>query len=339
MTRKSINIVCPVFREEEVIVEFHARLAAVANALEDRYDVDILYVVDPSSDQTEEVLSGIGKCDPRVRVLVMSRRFGHQAAIVAGIDHSLGDALIMLDSDLQHPPELIPELLRNWEAGADIVQTLRRDGAETDFTKRFMSKLFYRTLLRIGSVDLQIGAADYRLLSNRVARIFREQVREHNPFLRGLVGWVGFNIAYVPFQPARRERGKSKYRASTLMNFAVNGIFSFSAFPLRFCAAIGLVLALISAVGVLFQLGMYFISNRSAPGWASIFTIVNFIGGIQLIFLGVLGEYIGMIFDEVKNRPRYIVERDYRHGRAAPVVQPPSSQPIIIAAAQAHANE
>jgi dolichol-phosphate mannosyltransferase len=336
MIRKSINIVCPVFREEEVIVEFHARLAAVAGTLEDRYDVCILYVVDPSSDRTEEVLSEIGKRDPRVRLLIMSRRFGHQAAIVAGIDHSLGDAVIMLDSDLQHPPELIPELLRNWEAGADIVQTLRQDGSETDFTKRFMSKLFYRTLFRIGSVSLQIGAADYRLLSSRVARIFRDQVREHNPFLRGLVGWVGFNITYVPFKPARRERGKSKYRPSTLINFAVNGIFSFSTFPLRFCAAIGFVLALISAAGVLLQLAMYFISNRSAPGWASVFTIVNFIGGIQLIFLGVLGEYIAMIFEEVKNRPRYIIARDYRHGRATQATELPPSEPIVIAATRAN---
>jgi glycosyltransferase involved in cell wall biosynthesis len=242
----------------------------------------------------------------------------------------------MLDSDLQHPPELIPELIRKWEAGADIVQTLRQDGVETDLSKRFMSKLFYRTLLRIGSVDLQVGAADYRLLSNRVARVFREQVREHNPFLRGLVGWVGFNIAYVPFIPARRERGKTKYRPSTLINFAVNGIFSFSTFPLRFCAGIGFVLALISAGGVFVQLAMYFIGNRSAPGWASIFTIVNFIGGIQLIFLGVLGEYIGMIFDEVKDRPRYIIGRDYRHGRATLATEPASTEPIIVAAVRAN---
>lgn len=335
MTRKSIDIVCPVFREEEVIAEFHARLSAVMTTLADRYDVNVLYVVDPSSDRTEEVLSKIGMRDRRVRVLIMSRRFGHQAAIVAGIDHSQADALVMLDSDLQHPPELIPELVRQWETGAEIVQTLRRDGIETNFAKRFTSKLFYKTLLRIGSVDLQTGAADYRLLSNRVSRIFREEVREHNPFLRGLVGWVGFNIAYVPFQPARREHGKSKYSASMLINFAVNGIFSFSTFPLRFCAAIGMVLALLSAAAVLIQLVMYFVSSKSAPGWASIFTVVNLVGGIQLIFLGVLGEYVRMIFDEVKNRPRYIVERDYRDGLAVDATELPSSESITIAVARA----
>jgi len=313
--KKSLDIICPVFREEQVIQAFHARLGKVVDEIADRYFVRVVYVADPSADRTEAILSEICASDPRVDLLVMSRRFGHQAAIVAGIDHSCADAVVMLDCDLQHPPELIPQLISFWEDGADIVQTLRQDGAETDLAKRFTSRLFYRTLLKISSVELRTGAADYRLLSNRVAKVFREQIREHNPFLRGLVTWVGFKTVYLPFQPSRREHGKSKYRASTLLNFALNGICSFSNFPLRLCIGAGSAIAFLSLLSVFVQLVMYLLGSRSVPGWASLFTVSNFIGGVQLLFLGILGEYVSLIFDEVKNRPRYLIERKYGQGR------------------------
>jgi polyisoprenyl-phosphate glycosyltransferase len=308
---KAIDIVCPVFREEGVIRVFHARLAAVANSIADRFAVQIIYVVDPSTDGTEAALSEITDGDRRVEVLVMSRRFGHQLAIVAGIDHSEADAVIMLDSDLQHPPELIPELIGHWEDGADIVQTLRRDGAETDVAKRVTSRLFYRMLYKIGSIELRTGAADYRLMSSRVARIFRDEIREHNPFIRGLVSWVGFKTVFVPFEPGRREYGESKYHASSLLNFALNGICSFSSFPLRLCVTLGFSVAALSLVLALAQVIIYIFGTREVPGWASIFTIVSFFSGFQLFFLGVLGEYVTLIFDEVKNRPRYLIDRKY----------------------------
>jgi polyisoprenyl-phosphate glycosyltransferase len=325
---KAIDIICPVFREEGVIRMFHARLAAAANSLADRFAVHIIYVVDPSADGTEAALSEISEGDRRVEVLVMSRRFGHQAAIVAGIDHSEADAVIMLDSDLQHPPELIPELIGHWEGGADIVQTLRQDGAETDFAKRLTSRLFYRMLYRIGSIELRSGAADYRLMSSRVARIFRDEIREHNPFIRGLVSWVGFKTVFVPFQAARREFGESKYRASTLVNFALNGVCSFSNFPLRLCVSVGFCLAALSLVLAVVQVAIYIFGTREVPGWASIFTIVSFFSGFQLFFLGVLGEYVTLIFDEVKGRPRYLIDRQY--SRNALVV----SQTPYLAGAQ-----
>jgi dolichol-phosphate mannosyltransferase len=314
---KTIDIICPVYREEEVIAAFHERLAAVAEGLAPRYRLRILYVVDPAPDRTEAILREIGARDPRVGVIVMSRRFGHQSALVAGMDHCDGDAAVMLDSDLQHPPELIPTLVAEWENGAEIVQAVRQDGHETGFAKRFTSRLFYRLLLKLGSVELTPGAADYRLLSRRVVDVFRTEMREHNPFLRGLVSWVGFSIRFVPFVPAARERGRSKYRVSTLVNFAVSGICSFSNLPLRLCTLMGLAVAGLSIIGGVVQMFVYFHGTVRVPGWATLVVFLSFISGVQLTFLGILGEYVSLIFDEVKGRPLYIVGRRYERGRLA----------------------
>src|SRR5580693_5772815 len=240
---RSLDVVCPVFREEEMIALFHRRLSAALEPLDQRYRIRIIYVLDPSPDRTEALLCSITATDPRVEVIVMSRRFGHQAALFAGIDCSSSDAVVMLDSDMQHPPELIPQLVDQWEHGAEVVQMTRQDGSETRLVKRLTSRWFYHLLQKVGAVDLPAGASDYRLLSQRVAAVMRAQITERNPFLRGLVSWVGFNIVHVPFVPSARPGGRSHYRPSTLMNFALNGICSFSKFPLRFCVTLGMIIA------------------------------------------------------------------------------------------------
>lgn len=319
MTRKhehmrTIDIICPVFREEEVIDLFHDRLSAALALLDQRYIIRILYVLDPSPDRTEIALSAISAKDPRVEVLVMSRRFGHQAALVAGIDHTQADAAIMLDSDLQHPPELIPRFVELWEQGADAVQAIRMDGPETGTLKRLTSRWFYKLFLKLGVVELRVGASDFRLLSRRVADVVRTQLPEQNPFLRGLMGWLGFKVANVEFIPAPRARGRSNYRTSTLVNFALNGICSFSKVPLRICVGLGLVIAGLSVLGGIVELLLYAFAKIEVPGWPSLIAALCFLGGIQLFFLGVIGEYVGLIFDEVKGRPRYIVDRRYSAG-------------------------
>jgi polyisoprenyl-phosphate glycosyltransferase len=314
---RSIDVICPVFREEEVIGLFHERLSAALASLDQRYTIRILYVLDPSPDRTEVVLSTISANDPRVEVLVMSRRFGHQAALIAGIDHAGADAAIMLDSDLQHPPELIPRLVELWEEGADVVQAIRMDGTETGTMKRLTSRWFYRLFHKLGVVELPVGASDYRLLSKRVAEVVRAQLPEQNPFLRGLVGWLGFKVANVPFKPAPRARGRSNYRTSMLINFAINGICSFSKVPLRICIGLGLVVAGLSVLGGIGELVLYAFGGVEVPGWPSLIAALCFLGGIQLFFLGVIGEYVGLIFDEVKARPRYIVDRRYAAGSLA----------------------
>ena len=224
----------------------------------------------------------------------------------------------MLDSDLQHPPELIPELVAHWENGADIVQTVREDGVEIPLLKRVTSRWFYHVLLKVGNVDLPVGGTDYRLISRRVAGLFRSQLREQNPFLRGLVGWVGFKCVRVPFTPAARLRGHSNYSVSALINFALNGICSFSKTPLRICTTSGLVVAALSIVGGVVQVFVYLLSKAEVPGWPTLVLFMTFVAGIQMFFLGVLGEYLGLIFDEVKSRPRYLVDRYIEHGRSVP---------------------
>jgi len=314
---KTIDVICPVFREEEVIESFNEALGETLNGLAARYTARILYVVDPSPDRTEAKLLELSRHDPRIEVLVMSRRFGHQPALMAGMDYSSAEAVIMLDSDLQHPPELIPHLIRRWEDGADIVQAIREDAADTNFFKRATSRWFYQFFGIMGGANLQGGAADYRLISAKVLDIFRKQMREHNLFLRGLVGWVGFQIDYVPFVPKQRTKGESKYRATTLVNFGLNGICSFSKTPLRVCIGAGIALATLSILAGITQiLAYFFFGNANVPGWASLLASVSFLGGIQLFFLGVLGEYVSLIFDEVKNRPHYILARRFERGQS-----------------------
>jgi glycosyltransferase involved in cell wall biosynthesis len=312
---RSLDIVCPVFREEEMIELFHGQLLAAIESLNQRYRIRIIYVLDPSPDRTEALLCSITAADPRVEVIVMSRRFGHQAALIAGIDCSRGDAVVMLDSDMQHPPELIPQLVDHWEHGADIVQMIRKDGSETRLVKRLTSRWFYHLLQKIGAVDLPAGASDYRLLSQRVVQVVRAQITERNPFLRGLVFWVGFKIVHLQFKPSPRPGGRSHYGSSTLINLALNGICSFSKLPLRFCVGLGMAIACLSIFGGFLEIVFYTLGTIDVPGWSSLIAAMCFLSGVQLFFLGVIGEYIGLIFDEVKGRPRYIADRRYILGR------------------------
>jgi polyisoprenyl-phosphate glycosyltransferase len=322
--KQRIDIVCPVFREEAAIATFHEALLSVTNPLAARFDFCFFYVVDPSPDRTEAILGELAARDSRISVVVMSRRFGHQAALIAGIDLVDGDAVVMLDSDMQHPPSLIPTLIDHWQNGADIVQALRQDGDTIGFAKRVTSALFYRIFERIAGIQINSGAADYRLLSRSVVGVFRERLREHNPFLRGLVSWIGYKIVYVPFVPQRRAAGRSNYSLSTLGVFALNGFCSFSKLPLRICIFVGLGFAALSMVlGVVLVLEYFLAQHPRVPGWASLFALLAFASSINLFFLGVLGEYIGLIFDEVKNRPRYLVGRTYgttlpAHGSSEP---------------------
>jgi polyisoprenyl-phosphate glycosyltransferase len=315
---KTIGIVCPAYQEEEVIGLFHQRLMSVLSTLNDRYTFKTLYVVDPSTDRTEEILASLSRQEPHIGVLVLSRRFGHQVALIAGLDHCDADAVIMLDTDLQHPPELIPELLSHFEAGAEVVQTLRKDSAGRSWFRRVTSGWFYALLKKFSTIDLQAGAADYRLVSRRVAEIFRRQIREQNQFMRGMVRWVGFRAVYVLFECEPRARGRSKYGMARLANFAVQGIFSFSKLPLRLATLAGATAALIGALYGGYVVIDFFVGGRIVPGWTSLLALVAFLGGIQLIFLGVIGEYIGLIFDEVKSRPIYLVDRAHGEVTAKP---------------------
>jgi dolichol-phosphate mannosyltransferase len=229
-------------------------------------------------------------------------------SLVAGIDHCNSDAVIMMDSDLQHPPELIPELLNAFEQGNDVVYTIRNEPKDKSILKRFGSNSFYRLMNWLSDVPLAPGEADYRLISRRVADVFKNNIRERNQFLRGLFSWVGFNRCGVSYNPADRAGGESKYDWSRMFKFASAGIISFSKKPLQYAIVLGLFFSLFGVLSGLYTFISYFVADYSPSGWTTLSILVSIFGGIQLLFMGIIGEYIGAIFDEVKARPLYLIE-------------------------------
>lgn len=305
---KTLSVICPVYQEEEVIESFYKELSVVLSSLADSYKSTILFVVDRGRDLTLEILKRIAQEDPSVRILSLSSRFGHQMSLVAGMDHCNSDAVVMLDSDLQHPPSLIPDMLKEFEKGYDIVYTLRQDMPAISFFKRTSSKLFYRFINRISEVPINESAADFRLMSRRIVKIFQTDIRERDQFLRGLFGWVGFKSIGIPFQVRQRKAGKSKYSLGQMARFGITGVVSFSKSPLIAATFIGFVFAAFGFINALVTFVQFLVFGHLPSGWATIVVLLSIFSGTQLIFLGIIGQYIGAIFDEVKRRPHYLVE-------------------------------
>ncbi|MCS7080993.1 MAG: glycosyltransferase family 2 protein [Chloracidobacterium sp.] len=307
--RRLISIVAPCFNEAAGLRAFHAALTAVLEMLP--YAVEIIYVDDGSTDATPHVLAELRAQDARVKTLTFSRNFGHQAALLAGLDAARGDAVVTLDSDLQHPPELIPTLIRAWEEGAEIVHTIRRETADATWFKRLTSRLFYRLLRWASGTPIIPGAADFRLL-NRAAVDSFCALRETHRFNRGLVSWLGFRTAAVEFDAPARFAGESKYSLGRMARFALHGLVSFSVWPLRAAMLLGFGMAGFAALYIAYALYVFFILHWTVPGWTSTLITVLLIGGVQLLSLGIVGEYVGKIYEEVKGRPLYIIRE--RHG-------------------------
>jgi polyisoprenyl-phosphate glycosyltransferase len=303
----SVCIVAPAFNEEAVLGLFHERLAEQLELLPDRYTWRVVYVIDPSTDGTEDVARGIAAHEPRVSVLMMSRRVGHQVSLVAGMDACDEDVCITMDSDLQHPPELIADMLALYEAGADIVQTVRVATEGASRVKSSTSKSFYRMVNKVSEVKLVESGADFRLLSRRVLDVFQDDIREHNPFLRGLVQWTGFPSATLPFVAPERAAGEGKYSLRQSMGLALSGLVSFSKTPLRVGLIAGTVVAAVAVVVVLIGVIPGVFGEPVPAGWTTTALLIAILGSAQLLTIGLLGIYIGAIFDEVKKRPRYLV--------------------------------
>jgi dolichol-phosphate mannosyltransferase len=307
---QSLTVICPAYNEQAGIAEFHAALREQLNRLGQRYECSVIYVVDRCPDKTVEVLESICATDHKVRVLSLSTRFGHQNSLLAGIDHCDADVLVMMDCDFQHPPELIAELVGKYEQGFDIVQAVRQDTQDISLWRKLLSAGFYWIINRISPQPIEPNAADFRLISRQVAEVFQHSVRERAIFLRGLFNWVGFNKTSVPFIAPGRKHGVSKYSSIKLMSFALSGILSFSNKPLYICFAMGLVLASLGGLHALWMLFDY-IANTSTPrGWMTLVMLITLFSGVQLIFLGVIGAYLGAVLTEVKGRPHYIVAKD-----------------------------
>jgi len=306
-TTPHLSIVCPAYEEEDVLPEFHAELCWVLTRLEGQYKIEIVYVDDGSRDGTLAILRKLASQDPRVRYLSLSRNFGHQAALTAGLEHARGDVVITMDSDLQHPPSLIPVLLEKWRQGHDVVLTIR--GADTRLSrfKQITSRWFYQVMRQLSTTELRPAAADFRLMSRKaVDGLLR--LRESHRFLRGMVQWLGYSTAEVPFEPAPRKAGVSKYTLRRMMSFAVDGLTSFSRLPLRLAWLGGLGLWLLAlATGLIGLVGWVWGAPVSA-GLLLILIHLDLIGGGLLFGLGILGEYVGLIQDQVKQRPLYLLK-------------------------------
>jgi polyisoprenyl-phosphate glycosyltransferase len=307
MSQPSLRVVCPVYREAESISDFHKRLWDVLGGLGNRYDISVQYVIDPSDDETVAIVRDLIGESTETSALVMSNRFGHQMALLAGMDDSNSDVLITLDCDLQHPPELLPALLEKYEEGYDVVQTIRTSTENQSRIGRFLSSRFYRLLNKLSDTKIVDGGADFRLLSRRVVNVFKNDLRERNQFLRGLIPWIGFRSCQVEFTADQRHGGQSKYSFARSLRLATDGLVSFSKAPLRLGVGIGLFFA-VGAFAYALATGIVWVTNGSIPpGWASLAMLVAGSTGVLLAFMGILGLYIGAIFDEVKARPHYIV--------------------------------
>lgn len=305
---KSLTVIAPVYNEAAVIDVFYRELRDVLDSVQKKYKSNILFVVDRSSDSSEDILRNIASQDPSVGCLFLSSRFGHQMSLLAGIDHCDSDAVIMMDSDLQHPPSTIPAMLEEYEKGVDIVYTERIPDRESGLLGRLGARVFYRLISWLTPVPIRENAADFRLISRRVAEVFQKDIRERQQFLRGLFAWVGFPSSSVKFQCDPRRGGKSKYTARRRFQFAAAGIVSFSRRPLQVVFYFGLLIATLSLLLALYILMIYLFGTEAPPGWFTLAILVPFLSGAQMIFLGVIGEYIGAIFEEVKARPHYLVQ-------------------------------
>jgi glycosyltransferase involved in cell wall biosynthesis len=298
------SLVVPAYNEEGVIAELADHLASVMDALDG--DAETILVDDGSRDRTYELMLAAAEKDPRIRVARLSRNFGHQIALTAGVDLAAGDAVIVMDADLQDPPEVVLELAKSWREGYDVVYAVREDReGETRF-KRATASWFYRGFNKISEVKVPLDVGDFRLVDRRALDVFN-QMRESNRFVRGMFSWIGLSQTGVAYTRQERFAGETKYPLRKMLRFATTGVISFSSAPLRAALNVGFVVSFVS-----FALGIWSVIVKisglyQVPGWTSIVVVTTFIGGIQLIVLGVIGEYIGDIHDEVKRRPLYVV--------------------------------
>jgi dolichol-phosphate mannosyltransferase len=324
-TAKLLSVVVPCYNEEQVITETVTRLKAFAADLKN-LDVELIFVDDGSRDQTRAVLKSFAAADARIKVIGFARNFGHQIALTAGVDAARGDAVILIDADLQDPPEVIHEMIKKWKEGYDVVYGTRTERFGESIFKLLTARMFYRVLNKLSSVPIPLDTGDFRLMSRAVVDVLRA-MPERDRFIRGMVSWVGFKQVALPYQRAQRFAGETNYSFSKMVTFAFDGILSFSTKPLELSLFLG------TAVTAIFTLGFFgIITQRIVSGsWTSmeliVLTAVGLLGGLQLLCVGILGQYVGRIYNEIKNRPLYIVQEHHGFGAEPPTY---SRSPVVI---------
>jgi glycosyltransferase involved in cell wall biosynthesis len=301
---KTIDVIVPAYNEEACLRPFYERLRAVIDPLP--YAVRVIFVDDGSRDRTAELILELASADRRVGLLRLSRNFGHQAALTAGLDASQADAVITMDADLQHPPEALPRFIAAWEAGGELISGVRARAPRTHAFKRASSALFYRLLNSISPVNITLDSPDFRLLDRRVVEAI-QQVREQSRFLRGIYAWVGFRQVEVEYTEGARAGGESHYRLVDMFLFALSAVLSFSRLPLRFATYLGLFVSTLAFAFGVYALMMNLVFEQVIRGWTSLAVLLSFLSGVQLLTLGVIGEYLGQVLEESKRRPLYVL--------------------------------
>jgi dolichol-phosphate mannosyltransferase len=305
--KPTITIISPAFNEEEVLPHFYREISQVLESLEDHYAFEILFVDDGSRDGTLQYLRQLARSDSRVRYLSLSRNFGHQAAFTAGLEHATGDAVILMDSDLQHPPALLPTLLERWEEGHEVVVTLR-EGKRPGLFRNLATKAFLGLMRRLSSMPMRQRMADYCLLSRRALDSLL-RLRESHRYLRGMVQWLGYSVAEVPYQPRDRKAGQTKFSMFRLLAYSLDAVVSFSRVPLRLAFIMGLIYMFIGLGVLAGGIVGAFIPSWEISGWTiALLSSIHLVGGTILCSLGLVGEYIGRIFEQVKGRPIYLIQ-------------------------------
>lgn len=332
MSRPTLSLVLPIYNEEEVLPELHARLQGFLRELHDSGRIEraeVVFVNDGSRDRSLEILRELTQQEPRYRVLSLARNFGHQKAITAGVDRARGEAVVVMDADLQDPPEVIVRMLDKWREGYEVVYAKRGKREGESWFKLLTASVFYRVFAMMIPIKVPLDTGDFRLMSRQVVRELR-RLRETHRFVRGMVSWVGFRQTAIVYDRPARFAGETKYPLRKMLSFAADGIASFSVMPLRAATWIGVVSGALSLLYAIASVFAYFVLDRNVPGWTTLVLLIVFSFSVQMFLIGILGDYVGRIYEEVKRRPLYIVAEvieqrpAHRRGRrrARPAAQP-----------------
>jgi glycosyltransferase involved in cell wall biosynthesis len=304
MSKPRYTVIAPCWNEEGNLPELYRRIKEVLEQTNEPWE--LLLINDGSTDRTAELMRELNQTDPRVHFVEFARNFGHQLAVTAGMDYALGDAVVLIDSDLQDPPELILEMIEKWKQGYQVVYAIREERKGETWFKLFTAKLFYRIIYRITDVDIPLDTGDFRLMDRQVVAQM-QKMREHHRFIRGMTSWVGFKQTGVYYVREERFAGETKYPIRKMVRFAITAITGFSIFPLQLATFLGFIIALLSAIFILVVIIARLSGGHAFEGQATTLVMVLFLGSIQLISLGIVGEYLGRIYDEVRGRPLYVV--------------------------------
>lgn len=306
--RERLTIVVPCFNEQEVIAETIQQLQNLTTKVSP-LELELLFVDDGSSDNTRTIIAGLARQDSRIKLLSFSRNFGHQIAVTAGVDHATGDAIVIIDADLQDPPEVIIEMVAKWREGYDVVYGQRIERQGESLFKRKTAELYYSILQKLTYIKIPLNTGDFRLISRRVADDLK-QMPERDRYIRGMVSWIGYRQTALPYRRKKRFAGVSKYPLRKMVYFATDGLLSFSIKPLQISTMFGLISAFVAFLGIAYALTVKLLTDSWVEGWTTIFIAVLFLGGVQLVSIGILGEYLGRVYNESKRRPLYMVDKN-----------------------------